>query len=103
MSIRYQYVKIPNRKYPITVSYRVLTGPAEENMLIEAGFSFCHDKDPFDKERGRMIAEGRLLKTPTYIGFHNKDVQSSYGKRIVNSIRIFVETSYKKIISDTNK
>ncbi len=103
MSIRYQYVKIPDRKHPITVSYRVLTGPAEENMLIEAGFSFCHDKDLFNKERGRMIAEGRLLKAPTYIGVHNNSIQNSYGKRIANSIRIFVETSYKKIILDTNK
>lgn len=48
--------------YKVTAAIRV------ENTKIYAGFSLCTAKDTFLKERGRVIAAGRLSKKPIFIG-----------------------------------
>ena len=100
MSLRCQYVSVKNKRHPVVVSYRLLTGPDEDIMLFSAGFSVCHDSDKFDRKLGRVISDGRHNKAPTYGGFVGQDVSQPYGKRIVGTIIRYVRDNYDSIIKN---
>jgi hypothetical protein len=97
---RYQYVKIPGHSHPVTLSYEVTTGPSDQSLMMVVGVAFCHNKDPFNKEFGRKIADGRRTKTPHYVAFTGLDTTSSFGKRIVDSLHKWVGSSWKEVIKD---
>ncbi len=95
---RYQYVKVPGHKYPATISYELTTKPDDSSLMMVVGIAFCHDKDPFSKEIGRKIADGRREKSPLYVGFDGLNPSDSFGKRIVNSIHNWFSTSWKSLL-----
>jgi hypothetical protein len=97
---RYQYVKIPGHRNPATLSYEVTTGPRDQSLMIVVGVAICHNKDSFNKEFGRKIADGRRTKTPHYVAFDGLDPTSSFGKRIVNSLHKWVDSSWKEVIKE---
>lgn len=47
----------------ITIAFRVVA--VDSRLTIEYGTAYCSEKDQFIKEKGRMIAAGRLKKRPT--------------------------------------
>lgn len=98
---RYQYIKIPKHRHPITLSYVVRTDSTDPNLLITVGVAICRNDDPFSKEFGRKVADGRLMKSPHYVAFSGLDTSKSFGKRIIDSLHKWVESSWKDIIKDT--
>ena len=97
---RYQYVKVPGHRHPITLSYEVTTKESDASLLMVVGVSFCHNKDQFSKEFGRKVADGRRMKSPYYVAFSGLDPTSSFGKRIVDSLHKWAESSWKEVIKD---
>lgn len=97
---RYQYVKVPGHRHPITLSYEVITKPSDSSLMMVVGVAFCHNKDPFSKEFGRKVADGRREKSPFYVGFAEMDINEQFGKRIVGSIHSWVNSSWKEIIKE---
>jgi hypothetical protein len=97
---RYQYLKIPGYNNPVTIAYQVSTGPGDSSLLMMVGVAICHEKDIFSKDFGRRIAEGRMKKSPHYVAFANLDTSLSFGKRIVNSIHSWFDSSWKSLLQD---
>lgn len=97
---RYQYIKIPGHKHPITISYEVITKPTDSALMMQVGVAVCHNKDPFSKEFGRMISDGRRVKSPIYVAFEGLDPSTSFGRRIINSLHNWVNSSWKEILKE---
>jgi hypothetical protein len=97
---RYQYLKVPGRKNPATISYEVTTNPHDSSLMMVVGVALCHDKDNFSKVMGRQIADGRRLKSPHYVAFTELDTSVSFGKRIVSSIHSWFSSEWKNLVQD---
>jgi len=97
---RYQYLKVPGHKYPATLSYEVVSPSTDTNLTMIVGISFCHNKDRFSRDMGRSIADGRREKAPLYVCFANLDANTSFGKRIVESIHRWFDSNWKSLIQE---
>lgn len=95
---RYQYIRVPGHKYPATISYEVTTKPHDTALMLVVGVAICHDKDPFSRDVGRRIADGRREKSPIYVGFQDLSPTSSFGRRIVDSIHRWFDSSWKSLL-----
>lgn len=97
-NVRYQYVSTPRRRHPITVAY---TAEETDGLLtIRLGASFCHNKDRFSRQRGREIAQGRMMKLSRDLSIPVDRTQSvAFGKLIAESIDSYIQTN-ARVMSD---
>ena len=94
--VRFQYVSVGRRRNPVIVAY----SSREESGLVTVTFgsSFCHDKDRFDRQLGRRIAEGRLNANPqSFTVDYNPDGGVPYGVTVSNAIRRHFSENHHRI------